>query len=113
MKQLPDGTRIANLTTQTVRFLDVQNGDVVDIAPEPSAPLRLPMTYAPVLGRRYIQRTAFGTTALPSIEPDLYYIVPAVVKTHCPERDDFVVPNRIIRGQRGNGDPLVCQGFAV
>ena len=50
-----------------------------------------------------ISETQFGEVYnLPKPEPDTYYIVSRLVMQACPERTDLLVPNEIIRDDKGN-----------
>jgi len=111
VKQLPDGAMIENWTSRTLRFLDTDAGMVVVIPPEPNAPAHVNMEHEKLGGYRYITKTYFGEEDnLPDPRQGVFLVVSGVIKSLYPERDDLVVPNRIIRGDSG---AVACQGFAV
>jgi hypothetical protein len=111
MKQLPDGASIENWTSVTIRFLDPEAGIVIDIPAEPSAPARVRMDHEKVEGYKYITKTFFGEhDNLPPPRDNVFLVVSNVIKSLYPERDDLVVPNRIIRN---GGGAVACQGFAI
>ena len=50
------------------------------------------------------------TDKLPPVEDDTVYVVSRIVKNACPERNDFVVPNDVVRNQ--DGQIIGCQSFS-
>jgi hypothetical protein len=51
-----------------------------------------------------VNRKAFdrkGATAIPSRRPATFYIVSSITAQAFPERDDFLIPDEIIRDERG------------
>ena len=49
-------------------------------------------------------------TGLPAPCEGTLFIVSSVVQTHCPDRDDFVIPSSLVRDE--SGSVIGCRGFA-
>lgn len=111
MVQLPDGTDIENWTSIVIKLIDLATGETVIIPVEEEGPARVHMDHNKVEGRRYITRTIFAEKDnLPPPRKGVFLIVSGVIKSLYADRDDLVVPNRVIRGEPG---VLACQGFAI
>ncbi len=108
---MPDGTKVANWTSVPVKFVDMKEGHSILIPVEQGAPAHVKMEHDPVLGCKYITRTVFSDEDnLPEPVEGVFLIVSSVFKSLYPDRDDLVVPNRIIRN---SGEVMACQGFAL
>lgn len=106
-------TRLVNLTPHAVRVLDDHGAVIADIPP--TAPparraehLRLEGLLDDTIP---LARLTFGPVEnLPEPADGTWYIVSRPVADACPERDDLLVPARLVRDQHGN--PTGCLALA-
>lgn len=99
--------QIKNLTPHAVNIL-IDNDESITIEPE-GVIARCDQTNAPAgyikteYGNIQLSKTWFGKVYdLPTQEKDTCYIVSRLVMQACPERNDLLVPNEIVRDEGGN-----------
>jgi len=110
---------IKNYTPHQVRIVDAE-GNVLATFPSEGA-IRVKSNQTLIGHATYddqedmqgipVFATEFGDIDnLPSKQDDTVYIVSRIVKSACPERDDLVVPNELVRDS--NGNIIGCQSFS-
>lgn len=103
---------IINLTPHTIKILDDDNNVVHEIQPE-DTPARVRMesrqvgcaTWNDDDDMQYVsvyQSTPAEVTGLPKPISTAVFIVSRVVQAAVPERKDLVVPNELVRDDKGN-----------
>ena len=59
-----------------------------------------------------LTKTSFGDVLdLPDPQPDTFYIVSRLVLSACPDRNDLIVPNELVRDDEGH--IIGCMSFAI
>lgn len=94
--------KLRNFTPHKV-VLVKSDGDRIEIPPEGTVPrVRMEVRETgEVLGVPVVETVAAGVEGLPEPRPGVYYIVSRAVAAACPDRDDLLVPDDLVRDGEG------------
>ena len=115
MTTLPDGTNVENWTNHAIMLVIPSEGVTLNIPMEAGAPARVSIKHESIPGHWLLTRSILSPNVehFPAPRPGVFLIVSSLFMS-CfdpEERDDLIVPDRLIRS--GNGEVTACQCFAM
>ena len=105
--------KVVNLTPHSVSILNDSNETVTVIASSGNARCKQVDTrHAATVNNIPLSSTSFGKVeGLPEEKKGIYYIVSRLIRTALPSRKDLLVPNEIVRNEKGQ--IVGCKSLAV
>ena len=96
-----EGVRLINLTPHEVTIMGEDNHPVLTLPSESVLRLSEKRTKVGEVSKIPVFRKEFGGTELPPCREGVFYIVSLPVAQAFPEREDFLIPDELVRDERG------------
>lgn len=103
-------TQIINCTPHPISIID-NNGETILALPKGEQVPRVQQVVTIMMGMDNVEgangivpmtTNVFGEVEnLPDPQPDTFFVVSRMVLSACPDRDDLLVPNEIVRDEQG------------
>jgi len=98
----PTFSIIFNYTPHKVVVIDDNNNVIKEFVSEGQIRLSEQRTSRDIINGIPINEKSYGSSELPPIKEDTYYIVSSLIALSYPDRADFLVPDQIVRDDKGN-----------
>ena len=103
--------KVINLTPHEVRLINEEGNTIAVFPSEGVVRLSEHREKIAEINNIPVYRKRFGSTELPQKKANTYYIVSLPVAQAFPERDDFLVPDQLVRDEKGR--VIGARSFAI
>ena len=103
--------KIVNLTPHEVRLVDEEGNTIAVFSSEGVVRLSEHREKIAEINNIPIYKKRFGSTELPPQKEGVYYIVSLPVAQAFPHRNDFIIPDQLVRDEKGR--VIGARSFAV
>jgi len=103
--------KIINLTPHEVRLVDDEGNTIAVFPSEGVVRLSEHREKIAEINGISVYKKTFGAAELPPQKEGVYYIVSLPVAQAFPERDDFLIPDQLVRDEKGR--VIGARSFAV